>query len=106
MRGNFDHSENCYLVGEMNLLWGGDKNLVGWNFFWWGGRMSKFSAIGGGLPPHSPPAGKTLHTFKYQKGDSEFSSYKIELQNRVTQNDVTLRVAYSEVLTETLLSSY
>ena len=55
-RSNFDHSENCYLVGVgMNLWFGGD--LVEWEQkFGWGGRMSKFSASGGILPP----VGKTL----------------------------------------------
>ena len=37
---------------------------------------------------------------------SEFSSYKIELRNRVTQNDVTLRVTDSKVFIKILLSSY
>ena len=39
-------------------------------------------------------------------GGSEFSSYEIELQNRVTQNDVTLRVTNSEIFVEIILSSY
>ena len=54
-RSDFDCSENCYLVGEMNLWWEG--NLVGAGestgayFSWWEG-MSKFSASGWrGLPP-------------------------------------------------------
>ena len=34
---------------------------------------------------------------------SEFSSYEIELQNRVTQNDVTLQVTNSKMFTEILL---
>ena len=37
---------------------------------------------------------------------SEFSSYKIELRNRVTQNDVTLRVTNPKIFIEILLSSY
>ena len=37
---------------------------------------------------------------------SEFLSYEIELRNRVTQNDVTLRVTNSEIFIEILLSSY
>ena len=37
---------------------------------------------------------------------SEFSSYETELQNRVTQNDVTLRVTNSKMFIEILLSSY
>ena len=37
---------------------------------------------------------------------SECSSYEIKLQNRVTQNDVTLRVINSEIFTEILISSY
>ena len=37
---------------------------------------------------------------------SKFSSYEIELRNRVTQNDVTLRVTDSEAFVEILLSSY
>ena len=41
-----------------------------------------------------------------QKWGSEFSSYKIELQNRVTQNDATLRVTNSKMFIEILLSSY
>ena len=37
---------------------------------------------------------------------SESSSYKIELRNRVTQNEVTLRATNSESFTVILLSSY
>ena len=37
---------------------------------------------------------------------SELSSYEIELQNRVSQNDVTLQVSNSEIFIEILLSSY
>ena len=37
---------------------------------------------------------------------SEFSSYEIELRNRVTQNDVTLRVTILKVFKEIFLSSY
>ena len=37
---------------------------------------------------------------------SEFSSYEIELRDRVTQNDVTFRVINSESFSEILLSSY
>ena len=36
----------------------------------------------------------------------EFSSYEIELQNRVTQNDGTLRVTNSKIVIEILLLSY
>ena len=36
----------------------------------------------------------------------EFSSYEIELQNPVTQNDVPLQVTNSKVFIEILLSSY
>ena len=39
-------------------------------------------------------------------GGSEFSSYEIELRNRVTQNDVTLRVTDMKIFIEILLSSY
>ena len=35
-----------------------------------------------------------------------FLSYEIELQNRVSQNDVTLRVADSKIFIEIFLSSY
>ena len=38
--------------------------------------------------------------------DSEFSSYEIELQNGVLQNDVTLWVINSKIFIEILLSSY
>ena len=41
-----------------------------------------------------------------QKEGSEFFSYEIELRNRVTQNDVTLRVTNSKIFIEILLSSY
>ena len=41
-----------------------------------------------------------------EHGGSRFSSYKIELQNRVTQSDVTLRVTNSKIFLETVLSSY
>ena len=37
---------------------------------------------------------------------SEFSSYEIELRNRVAQNDVTLRVTNSNIFVEILLLSY
>ena len=37
---------------------------------------------------------------------SEFSSYKIKLWNRVTQNDVAIRVTNSKIFVEILLSSY
>ena len=37
---------------------------------------------------------------------TEFSSYKIELQNRVMQNDVTLRVTNSKIFIEIIFSSY
>ena len=43
---------------------------------------------------------------KPKKRGLEFSSYKIELWNRVTQNDVTLRVTSSKIFIEILLSSY
>ena len=46
-----------------------------------------------------------LVLFKKKRG-SEFSSYKIELRNRVTQNDVILRVTNSKMFIEILLSSY
>ena len=36
----------------------------------------------------------------------EFSSYEIELRNRVMQNDITLRVTNSKIFIEILLSSY
>ena len=39
MRSNFDHSENCYLVGGMNLWWVGRQKF--------GGRKS----TGGGIFP-------------------------------------------------------
>ena len=39
-------------------------------------------------------------------GGSEFLSYKIELRNRVTQNDVTLQVTNSKDFIEIPLSSY
>ena len=53
-RNDFDRSENCYLVGGMNLWWGGFF-LVGKG----GGGMSKFLISGGESPP-SPLVGKTL----------------------------------------------
>ena len=37
---------------------------------------------------------------------SKFLSYEIELRNRVTQHDVTLRVTNSEIFIEILPSSY
>ena len=39
-------------------------------------------------------------------GCSEFSSYEIELRNRLTQNDSTLRATNSKIFKEILLSSY
>ena len=40
------------------------------------------------------------------EGGSEFSCYEIELRNRTTQNDVTLRVTDSKIFKDSLLSSY
>ena len=40
------------------------------------------------------------------KRGSEFSSYELELQDRVTQNDVTLWVTNSKIVIEILFSSY
>ena len=40
------------------------------------------------------------------EGGSELSSYEIEWRNRVTQNDITLRVTNTEIFIEILLSSY
>ena len=38
-------------------------------------------------------------------GGLEFSNYGIKLRNLVTQNDATLRVTYSRIFVEILLSS-
>ena len=37
---------------------------------------------------------------------SEFSSYEIELQKRVSQNEVTFQVTNSKIFIEILLSTY
>ena len=52
MRSDFDHWENCYLVGGNEHLVGGTKIFLEGGG---GGRMSKFSASGGGggTPSHS-----------------------------------------------------
>ena len=42
----------------------------------------------------------------HAKRGLEFSSYEIELRNRVAQNEVTLRVTDSKIFIEILLSSY
>ena len=42
----------------------------------------------------------------YETWGSEFSSYEIELQKQVTQNDVTLRVTNTKIFTEIFLWSY
>ena len=42
----------------------------------------------------------------HAKRGSKLSSYEIELQNRVAQIDVTLRVTNSEIFIEIPLSSY
>ena len=39
-------------------------------------------------------------------GSSEFSNHETELQNRITQNEVTLPVTNSKIFAEILLSSY
>ena len=43
--------------------------------------------------------------FAVEKG-LEFSSYEVELGNRVTNIDVSLRVTNSEIFIEILISSY
>ena len=45
-------------------------------------------------------------TLKEKIRDSEFWSYEIELRERVTQNDFTVRVTNSKMFREILLSSY
>ena len=49
---------------------------------------------------------KKLETYRSGRWGSEFSSYEIELWNRVTQNDIKLRVPNSNIFIEILLSSY
>ena len=46
-----------------------------------------------------------LLKFIQDKRRSEFSSYTIDLRNRFTQNDVTLRVTNLKIFIEILLSS-
>ena len=46
---------------------------------------------------------KSLMSFR--RG-SEFSSYEIELQKRVSQNEVTFQVTNSKIFIEILLSTY
>ena len=41
-----------------------------------------------------------------ERRGSEFSSYEIELRNRVMHYDVTLRVSYSKIFIEILFASY
>ena len=48
---------------------------------------------------------RNLLRIKENRG-SEFSSYEIGLQNRDTQNDVTLRVTNSKIFIEIFISSY
>ena len=48
---------------------------------------------------------RNLLRIKGNRG-SEFSSYEIGLQNRDTQNDVTLRVTNSKIFIEIFISSY
>ena len=64
-RSDFDCSENCYLVGGMNLWWGrgggGGRQEFGGVGVYWGGfflvlGMSKFSVSGGESPPPNPPS--------------------------------------------------
>ena len=52
-RSNFDHSENCYLVGggEDEPLLRGEQNWGGGGIFPGRGEMSTFLASGGGTPP-------------------------------------------------------
>ena len=45
-------------------------------------------------------------TLKEKIRGSEFWSYEIELRERVTQNDVTVRVTNSKMFREILLSGY
>ena len=47
-----------------------------------------------------------ISDFLAESPSSEFSSYEFELRNRVTQNDVTLRITNSKMFTEILFSSY
>ena len=47
-----------------------------------------------------------LYVLKIELWGSEFSSFEIELQSRVTQNDVTLLVTNSKCFKKILFSSY
>ena len=48
---------------------------------------------------------KTKQTFTMNE-KTNLSSYELELQNRVTQNNITLRVTNSKIFIKILLSSY
>ena len=45
------------------------------------------------------------HHIRLCKGGSKFSSYEIELRNRVTQNELKLRVTTSKIFIKLLLLS-
>ena len=59
IRSDFDRSENCYLVGGMNVWWGEGQKFGGGGIFPGVGGITKFFASGGDSP-HPPPVGKTL----------------------------------------------
>ena len=67
-------------------------------------RIAKFERAEAALRSSSKE--KVFWKYAANLRDSKFSSYKIEIQNRVMQNDVTRRVTNSDIFIEILLSGY
>ena len=71
----------------MHMIRNQSLSIKGW--YWFCAELLKIVLVGQGL-----------------KRGSKFSSHEIALRNRVTQNDVALRVTKSKTSSEILLLSY
>ena len=86
-------------IGEMKI-WGSNKQkLLGVAIF----RNLNFDVYVFDL---CKKAGRKLSVLARLSRGSEFSSYEIELRNRVTQNDVTLGATNSKIFIGILILSY
>ena len=91
----------CSLKSHTHLYKPTMLKTVGWFMYAW--RFSGHQKLN---VKQNSGIKKLLRNTVYFPWGSGFSSYEIELRNRVTQNDVTLRVTNSKVFIESLLSNY
>ena len=89
----------CAKIGEMKIWESNKQKLLGVAIF----RNLNFDVYVFDL---CKKAGRKLSVLARLSRGLEFSSYEIELPNRVTQNDVTLGVTNSKIFIGILILSY